>query len=98
MEDCRRILFYRPVRITDICWEVKVPQKVIDHGEEAIVEWIMANRDRIEKLSEYPHQETYSLREGFSPQNWDEWKVTIYPAINVVEEEEDNDFARRKED
>lgn len=88
MEAHKTIIFSRPVQIADVSWEVKVPQEVVDDGEEAVIKWIMANRDKVERLGDYPHQETYSLKEGFYPQKWDEWEVTIYPAINVVEEGE----------
>lgn len=86
MKDCKTIIFSRPVQIGDIDWQIEVPVQVIEKGEEAVIEWIMANRDKLKQLSKHP--ETYTLKEELSPKDWDSWEVSITPAINI--ENEDN--------
>ena len=83
MSNCKTIMFSRPVQIADIDWEIEVPVDVIEKGDEAVIEWIMVNKDKLRRSSKYP--ETYTLKEQISPQNWGSWEVSITPAINVEE-------------
>ena len=83
MKNCKTIMFSRPVQVADIDWEIEVPTEVIEKGDEAVVEWIMTNRNKLKQLSKFP--ETYSLKEELSPKYWDSWEVTICPAINIEE-------------
>ncbi len=76
-------MFSRPVQVADLDWEIEVPTEVIEKGDEAVVDWIMTNRDKLKQLSTFP--ETYTIKEQIYPQNWNSWEVTICPAINIEE-------------
>ena len=86
MSNCKTVLFSRPVQVGDIDWEIEVPVEVIEEGEEAVIEWIMANKDKLKQLSKNP--ETYTLE--VHPNFWGEWDITITPAINVLEDNNEN--------
>ena len=83
MSNCKTVLFYRPVQVGDIAWEIEVPVEIIKKGDKAVIEWIMANRGKLKQLSKHP--ETYTLKEELSPKGWDSWEVSITPAINIEE-------------
>ena len=76
----KTIIFSRPVKISDIDYEVQVP---VGLTEEEEIAWIMNNLDKVSQLSHSP--EEYNLN-NVDPKEWTEWSVEICPALNYVEE------------
>ena len=80
-KETRTVIFSRPVKISDVSYEVQVP---IGLTEEEEISWIMDNQDKVSQLSSRP--EEYSLK-NIDPQTWTEWSVEINPALNYLEGE-----------
>ena len=76
----KTIIFSRPVKISDIDYEVQVP---VGLSEEEEIAWIMSNLDKVSQLSHSP--EEYNLN-NVNPKEWTEWSVEICPSLNYVEE------------
>ena len=83
-KETRTVIFSRPVKISDVSYEVQVP---VGLTEEEEISWIMNNLDKVSQLSSSP--EEYSLK-NIDPQTWTEWSVEIDPALNYLEEESAN--------
>lgn len=83
-KETKTVIFSRPVKISDVSYEVQVP---VGLTEEEEISWIMNNLDKVSQLSSSP--EEYSLK-NIDPQTWTEWSVEIDPALNYLEEESAN--------
>ena len=83
-KETRTVIFSRPVKISDVSYEVQVPVGLTEEEEKS---WIMNNLDKVSQLSSSP--EEYSLK-NIDPQTWTEWSVEIDPALNYLEEESAN--------
>jgi len=82
------VLFSRPVAVEDVTYEVRVPDGLTEQEE---IDWIMNHRDRVQCVSS--RSERYGLPKEEDPNLWEDWSVTIDPALNVLEEdsEENNE-------
>lgn len=80
-KETKTVIFSRPVKISDIDYEVQVP---VGLTEEEEISWIMNNLDKVSQSSSNP--EEYSLN-NVDPQTWTEWSVEIHPALNYLEDE-----------
>ena len=78
-KETKTVIFSRPVRVSDIDYEVQVP---VGLTEEEEISWIMNNLDKVSQLSS--SSEEYSL-DNVDPKGWKEWSVEIHPALNYVE-------------
>ena len=76
----KTVIFSRPVKVSDIDYEIKVPVGLTEQEE---IEWIMSNLDKVSQLSNSP--EEYNLN-NIDPKGWKEWSVEVYPALNYVQE------------
>jgi hypothetical protein len=80
--ETKTVIFSRPVKISDIDYEVQVP---VGLTEEEEISWIMNNLDKVSRLSSSP--EEYSLN-NVDPKTWTEWSVEINPVLNSLKDEE----------
>jgi hypothetical protein len=82
MKKFKTVAFCRPVKVSDISWEIDVPEEVIVLGDKAISAWIINNTEKLVQVSTWPDQ--YTLHGHVHPEDWDTWGVNIVPAINIV--------------